>query len=115
MSKRDVGLYIEDIRIAIERIEKFTRGLSFEQFSSNAMVIDAVVRNIEIIGEASAHIPKDVQVKYPDVPWSLIAGTRNKAIHEYFAVDVKIIWKTTQEDLPKLKEQIMSMLQNLQI
>lgn len=111
MSKRDTHLYLEDIRLAIERIEEYTKGMSFEKFLRDAKTIDAVVRNIEVIGEAAQHVPNELQTKYPEIPWKLIAGTRNKTIHEYFGVDVEIVWKTVEEDIPKLKQQIITMLQ----
>jgi len=85
--KRDYRLYINDILEAIEKIKKYTKGLSFEKFSQNEMTIDAVVRNFGIIGEAVKHIPLKIKKKYPNVPWREMAGMRDKLIHEYFGVN----------------------------
>ncbi len=106
MSSRESLLYLTDIREAIDKIIGYTKGMSFEIFCRDAKTIDAVVRNIEIIGEAAKHLPKDLQLKYPTVPWKQIIGARAKVAHEYFGVDLKIIWKTIQEDLPALKKQV---------
>ncbi len=106
MSKRLPKLYVEDILTSIEKIEEYTNNLSFENFSSNQMIIDAVVRNLEIIGEAARNIPESFTDKYSELPWSSMVTMRNKVIHEYFGVDHDILWKTIAEDLPKLKEQI---------
>ncbi len=101
--KRDYRLYIDDIIEAIQKIKKYSKGLSFEEFSKDHMVIDATVRNFEIIGEAVKHISQKVRSKYKNIPWAAMAGMRNKLIHEYFGVNVKVLWKTIEEDLPKLK------------
>lgn len=106
MSKQSTLVYLRDIDQAIEKIQSYTRAMSFEAFREDARTIDAVVRNIEIIGEAASHVPKEIQARYPVVPWKLIAGARNKMVHEYFGIDLEIVWKTVQEDLPILKEQI---------
>lgn len=108
MSERNSDLYIEDIRDSIEKIEMFTSGMSFDQFKNDAKTIDAVVRNIEIIGEAATHMPQEMKIKYPTIPWTLIIGARNKAIHEYFGIDVAIVWQTVQEDIPLLKQAIQT-------
>jgi len=80
--------------------------LTFEEFAKNNMVIDAVIRNFEIIGEASAHVPDNIQSSYPEVPWFEAKAMRNIIAHEYFRVDLKIVWKTAKESLPVLAEQI---------
>jgi len=99
---RDVRLYLLDILEAIEKIQQYTANLTFEDFAANSMVIDAVVRNFEIIGEAASHIPDDIQSTYSEVPWFEMKGMRNIMIHEYFRVDIKIVWITARESLPKL-------------
>lgn len=106
MAKRTVVLYLQDIFISITSIEEYTKGLSFENFSNDKKTIDAVVRNIEIIGEAARNIPKEFTVNNPQVPWGRMISMRNKVIHEYFGVDLDILWKTINEDLPELKNQL---------
>ncbi len=99
---RDFLLYVDDIRDSGMRILEYTQGLTFEQFSSNRMIIDAVIRNFEIIGEAVMHIPESVQNQYPDVPWRSIKGMRNLLVHEYWGVDLTILWETIRESIPQL-------------
>lgn len=106
MFNRPNQLYINDIKKAISKIESFARGMVFDEFIKDVKTIDAIIRNIEIIGEAARHISPEVRLKYIEIPWKEIIGTRNKVLHEYFGIDEKILWKTIQEDLPLLKEQI---------
>ena len=103
MSKRDWKILFEDIIESISKIEDYTRGLTFEDFSQSTLIIDAVVRNIEIIGEASKNIPPETQNNFQDVPWQKIKGIRNRIVHEYFSVDVSIIWFIVQNELEPLK------------
>ena len=111
MSKRGIRLYIEDVRDSIYKIEKYTKDLDFNTFVKDAKTIDAVVRNLSIIGEAVKNFPDELKSKYPQVPWKEIVGTRNKAIHEYFGIDEDILWKTIKEDLPPFKKQISEILE----
>ena len=103
MSKRDWKILFEDIIESISKIEDYTRDLTFEDFSQSPLIIDAVVRNIEIIGEASKNIPPETQNNFQDVPWQKIKGIRNRIVHEYFSVDVSIIWFIVQNELEPLK------------
>jgi len=107
MTKRSHKLYIKDIFDAIDKIEGYTKDLSFEKFSENELVIDAVIRNFEIIGEASKHMPNSIRSEHKDVPWKEMSGMRDKVIHEYFGVDLDIVWKTVKERLPDLKKQLL--------
>lgn len=91
MSKREWEILFKDIIESINKIEEYTKGLSFEDFAISSQVIDAVVRNIEIIGEASKNIPLEIQNKFKDIPWQKIKGIRNRIVHEYFSVDISII------------------------
>jgi len=82
-------------------------------FSKNEMMIDAVLMNIAIIGESVKKIPEDVKERYPDIPWKDIAGMRDKVIHDYFGVDVNIVWETIKKDVPELEQKIKVMLKEL--
>ncbi len=77
------------------------------------IVVDAVIRNLEVIGEASRNIPEDIRGEYPDIPWSKMIGLRNIAIHEYFGVDLSIVWEIITRNLPETRPQITAMLKNL--
>ena len=96
MSSREWFFRVLDILQAIDKIQRFLKKMTLNQFKKNELVIDAVVRNLEIIGEASKSIPTAVRRSYPDIPWEQMSGMRNILIHEYFGVDVKIVWHTAK-------------------
>ncbi|UCH93595.1 MAG: DUF86 domain-containing protein [Candidatus Aminicenantes bacterium] len=106
MSNRDWKILFEDILESIEKIERYTEGLEFDDFSTDSMIIDAVVRNIEIIGEASKNVPIQIKEKLTEVPWTKLAGIRNRIVHEYFGVDINIIWFIVTNELSQLKQWI---------
>ena len=106
MSSRSIELYLTDIKEAIDKIEKYVRQMTFTDFEQDSKTVDAVIRNIEVIGEAAKHIPAEVRLKPGEIPWKQIVGSRSKAIYEYFGIDLEILWKTVTEDIPKLKKQI---------
>ena len=107
---RDFKLYLYDIKEAIEKIEVYTKDLTSEEFTKDLKTVDAVTRNLEIIGEATRHIPKRIKGKYPDIDWKAIIGMRNILAHEYFGVRLGIIWKTVKEKLPDLRSKIEEIL-----
>lgn len=109
--KRDYRLYCDDILEAIIKIEEYSGSLSFDKFIVNTQTMDAVIRNLEIIGEAVRHLPKIFKDKYANIPWKEISGMRDKLIHEYFGVDEQVLWKTIRDDLPLLKSKIREILQ----
>ena len=113
MHERGAKLYLVDIENSLGKIESYTRNLSFDDFVSNQQVIDAVVRNLEIVGEAVRNMPNNIISTHPEIPWEKIIGMRNKVIHEYFGVDEEIVWKTIREDMPVFRSQIARVLEKL--
>ena len=103
---RDHKLYLDDIYEAIVKIEIYTTGLTFAKFQGNGLVIDGVVRNLEIIGEAAKKIPAVFRNKYPEIEWKKIAGLRDILAHEYFGVDLEVLWDIIKTKLPVLKQQV---------
>ena len=112
MSKREWKILFEDILESINKIENYTKEIEFEKFISNSMLIDAVVRNIEIIGEASTKIPEEIKIKYAEMPWIQLKGIRNRIVHDYFGVDVNIIWEIIQKDIYELKQKVETVLKD---
>ena len=110
MSKRDHKLFMTDIRDCANRILDYTTGKSFDDFLQNQMLIDAVVRNLEIIGEAVKNIPEVTRQKYSHVEWKKMAGLRNTVIHEYFGIDFEILWDIVQNKIPDLLVKIQEVL-----
>jgi len=102
MPPRSWRVRIEDILEAIDNIEHYVAGLDFDAFEADRKTVDAVERNLEIIGEATANLPDEVLARWPEVPWRYMKGVRNLLAHEYFGVDVGILWQTIQEDLPAI-------------
>ena len=110
MSSREWTFRIQDIVKAINKIEMYLEGMTLNQFKKNELVIDAVIRNFEIIGEASKSVPLAIRRLYPDIPWVQMNGMRNILIHEYFGVDVSTVWHTEKRYLPSLKKQLEAIL-----
>lgn len=107
---RDYKLYLRDILESIEKIESYLQSTPFHQFSQDELRIDAVLRNLEIIGEATKNIPPEVRQKYPAIEWRKIAGLRDVTIHAYFTIDLRIIWDIVQNKLPDLHRDITQIL-----
>lgn len=110
MSKRDVTLLLDDILTAIEKIDRYVAGLDREQFLNDEKSIDAVVRNLEIIGEATRQLPDEFIEQQTHIPWQQMAGLRNRIVHEYFGLDLDIVWEIIQRHLPPLRQQILPLL-----
>ena len=108
MSKqnRRIEYYFLDILDAIEDINNFVGELRYEDFSNDKKTIYAVIRCLEIIGEAVKHIPQELKQKYSTIPWREIAGMRDKLIHAYFGIDVSLVWHTAKKDIPFLQKEI---------
>jgi uncharacterized protein with HEPN domain len=107
---RDYEIYLKDILEAIAKIRDYTSGFSFEDFADDPKTRDAVVRNLEVIGEAVKKIPPEVRLRAPEVEWKRMAGLRDVLIHEYFRIDQEIIWDLVQNRLPIFKEQVRQLL-----
>ena len=106
MSKRsDIDL-LDDILICMGKIQSYLKGLTYDQFSNDSKTQDAIIRNIEIIGEATKHLSDIIKLRYDHIPWKEIAGTRDRLIHGYFGVNIDIVWEIATTDIPKLKAQI---------
>ena len=107
MPYRDWRFRVDDIIESIGKIERYTHNMDYETWCKDEKTIDAVTRNIEIIGEAASQLPEEIHEQFGDVPWRMMKGIRNILAHEYFGVDLEIIWKTVTNDLPILKKQLM--------
>jgi uncharacterized protein with HEPN domain len=105
-------MYLDDILLAINRIAEYINGLSFTDFKKDYKTVDAVIRNFEIIGEASKNLPHELKAKYNNVPWAEMYLLRNKVSHEYFGIDYEIIWDVASNYLPENKSQIEDILIN---
>lgn len=106
MSERPIQLLLSDICEAIDRIEQYTSGISFEAFSKDQKTIDAVVRNLEIIGEVANRLPDDLKDSHSDIEWYKVVGLRNRIVHAYFGIDIEIIWQILRKDLPALGQSL---------
>jgi len=111
--KRNIKTFLLHILDSIEKIEDFTKDCSLEKFIESDIIQNATIRMIEIIGEAVKNIPENFKTKHPEAPWREIAGTRDKLIHEYFGVDLKLTYKIVKENIPELKENILKILKEL--
>lgn len=108
--KREYWDYLHDILDAVNDAESFVKDMSFEQFAKDKKTLNAVVRSLEIIGEAAKNIPSDVRERYGKLPWKKMTGMRDKVIHAYFGVNTKTLWNTVKNDLPPLKQLVQKML-----
>ena len=106
MSRRAADLLIEDIWEAIEKIERYTKGMTSESFEEDEKTADAVVRNLEIVGEAANRLPADFKEKHSEIEWTKIVGLHHRIVHEYFGVDKGIIWQIIQSDLPMFRREL---------
>jgi len=111
--KREYFDYVRDMLDASTKAIQFVKEVDFGAFSKNEEKVFAVIRALEVIGEAAKNIPKSMRERYVDIPWEEIIGMRNKVIHGYFGVDLKVIWKTIHEDLPPLKANLEKILEEL--
>jgi uncharacterized protein with HEPN domain len=110
---RAVDILLEEILEAIDLLQRYTDGLTYEAFAANVEKQDAVIRRLEIIGEAVKGLPEELRAAYPDTPWSEIAGARDIMIHEYFRVDLELAWEMVQDDLRPLAAEVRAILKDL--
>lgn len=113
MSKREVKLLLLDISEACEKIFRFTENMSYSEFTSDDRTSDAVIRNLEVIGEAANHIPELFISSHPEITWSKAIAVRNRIIHEYFGVDYAILWNILQNYLPQFYKSVNLLLTEL--
>lgn len=100
--------FIEHMIDAVSRIERYTRNMDYEDFDDDELHQDAVIRQIEILGEAAKRVSEEMKDRYPKVPWKDAASMRDKLIHGYFGVDTRIVWNTVQNDIPNLKQKFLN-------
>jgi len=101
---RDFSDYVcFDILNSVDEIEEFTEGMSFEEFAEDKKTINAVIRGLKVLGEAAKKIPDNIRKRHPEIPWTRMAGMRDKLIHQYFGVDLETVWVVVQKELPPLK------------
>jgi len=110
MSERSAELLLEDMLESCERILEYTKGLSLEDFRKNYLVVDAVVRNFTIIGEAAGRIPDDFKRKHSEIDWDRIRGFRNRIVHDYFGIDYQIVWLIVENNIPELRDLIKNII-----
>ncbi len=114
MKKRDDVVYLKDILDAIERIETYMHRIDRAKFASDSMRQDAIVRQVEIIGEAARQVSDVFKQRHPQMPWSKMIGMRNELVHAYFRVDIPTVWDTVNHDIPELKVLVSNLLKDLE-
>lgn len=112
---RDLRLYLKDILAAMVAVQEFVKEMDFEMFLVDDKTTSAVVRKLEIIGEAAKNVPDTIRQRYPQVPWKQMAGMRDKLIHAYFGVDYTLVWATIQNQIPQLQPIIVQILEDIEM
>ena len=112
--KREIGDYVQDVIESMDKAMIFIKDMSYDEFAQDEKTTFAVVRALEIIGEAIKNIPAEIRKVYPDVPWKAMAGMRDKLIHEYFGVNLEFVWETVKERIPIIKPVFEKILRDLE-
>ena len=108
MSKRSSVILLEDIGLALAKIARYVAGMDRQAFMASEITIDAVVRNLEVIGEAVKQLPDEFKAQHSSLPWAQMAGLRNRIVHDYAGLDLEIIWEIVLRSLPELREQLVA-------
>ncbi len=102
--------YLQDMLNSIQEIESFINGRNYEEFNENKMLKNAVIRSLEVLGEASKNIPEELKMKYSEIPWKRISGMRDKLIHNYFGVDYRMVWEVSKSKIPEIKPLVENLM-----
>ncbi len=111
---RDLWDYILDIRESLKEVKEFTHGIDLEDFLKDKKTTNAVIRSLEVLGEAAKKIPEEMRQRYPEVPWRRMTGMRDKLIHEYHGVDLETIWSVVKTELPPLESHVEKIIKDLE-
>ena len=107
---KDDTVFLRHILDAINKIQEYTQGMDYEGFRASSLVQDGVIRQLEIIGEATKNLSQEIREKHPAIPWKDMTGMRDKLIHQYFGVDIAGVWDTAEQDIPAIKSNLMKLL-----
>jgi len=113
MKGRSAKTWLEDLKSAMDRIRRYTKDLTYDEFIEDEKTVDAVLRNLEVIGEAAKNVPEELKDRFPDVEWRRMVGLRNIITHEYFGVDMNIIWQAATRNVPETEPLVADMLERL--
>ncbi len=114
MRGRSVVLLVRDMLTAIDKVGRYTRGMDAASFAADEVIVDAVIRNLEVLGEAARNVPGEVRNAHPEIPWKRMVGFRNIVAHVYFGVDLENVWKIVSENVPPVRPALEALLGELE-